>query len=293
MKKISTLLAAVAVSAAANAVSAETVWCMPGSYQGDWSLEKNILTDNGDGSFSQHLDELQGEFKIVNYEVGAPSWDLQWGSNGSGIEAGKAYVPAFKNGGPDPANIVLAGKSTIMKDVTITVTPGANNEISILLTAGQVIEQGDLWYLVGDATGWSFPASNQFVKGEGNVYTFTYTGTFTGGFKPVKNAAWSNAYVYDSPMEIGTEYTLTGPADTMTNCTLADASVENPVFILTENDGVVTLKVTVGESGVEAIEADAAKGEAVYFNLQGQRVANPENGLYIRLQDGKATKVAL
>lgn len=293
MKKLSTLLAAVAVSAAANVISAETVWCMPGSYQGNWSLENNILTDNGDGSFSQHLDELSGEFKIVSYEAGAPSWDLQWGSNGSGIEAGKAYVPTFKNGGPDPQNISLAGKSTIMKDVTITVTPGANNEISILMTAGQVIEQGDIWYLVGDATGWNFPASNQFVKGEGNVYTFNYDGAFTGGFKPVKNGAWANAYVYATPMEIGTEYTLTGPADTMTNCTLADASVENPVFTLTETDGVVTLKVTTEGAGVDAIEADAANGEAVYYNLQGQRVANPENGLFIRLQDGKAVKVAL
>jgi hypothetical protein len=28
-----------------------------------------------------------------------------------------------------------------------------------------------------------------------------------------------------------------------------------------------------------------------YFNLQGVRVANPENGLYIRRQGNKATKV--
>jgi hypothetical protein len=31
-------------------------------------------------------------------------------------------------------------------------------------------------------------------------------------------------------------------------------------------------------------------GEATYYNLQGVRVANPENGLYIRVQNGKATK---
>ncbi len=293
MKKISTLLAAVAVAAAANTVSAETVYCMPGAYQGNWSLENNILTDNGDGTYSQHLDQLEGDFKIVRYEVGAPSWDNQWGSNGSGIKAGEPYIPAFKNGGADPQNIVLAGKSTVMKDVTVTVTPGADNAITILLTAGEVIEQGDLWYLVGDATGWNFPAKNQFTKDEGNTYTFSYEGAFTGGFKPVKNGSWSQAYVIDTPMVIGEEYTLNGPADTQTNCTLADASVENPVFTLVDNGTSVTLKVTTGGSGVEAIEAETVAGEAVYFNLQGQRVANPENGLYIRLQGGKATKVAL
>lgn len=292
MKKISTLLAAVAVAAAANSASAETVYCMPGAYQGDWSLEKNILTDNGDGTYSQHLDQLEGDFKIVRYELGSPNWDSQWGSNGSGIKAGEPYIPAFKNG-PDPANIVLAGKSTILKDVTVTVTPGADNQITLLLTAGEVIEQGDIWYLVGETTGWNFPAKNQFKKGEGDTFTFTYEGSFTAGFKPVKNGSWSQAYVISEPMELGKEYTLDGPADTQTNCTLAVQSVENPVFTLVDNGSTVTLKITAGGSGIEAVEADAVNGEAVYYNLQGQRVANPEKGLYIRLQGGKATKVAL
>ena len=36
-----------------------------------------------------------------------------------------------------------------------------------------------------------------------------------------------------------------------------------------------------GEVGVEGIEADTFEGEATYYNLQGVKVANPENGLYI------------
>lgn len=43
-------------------------------------------------------------------------------------------------------------------------------------------------------------------------------------------------------------------------------------------------------SGVEEIEAEA-NGEAVYYNLQGVKVAEPENGLYIKVQGKKATKV--
>lgn len=42
-------------------------------------------------------------------------------------------------------------------------------------------------------------------------------------------------------------------------------------------------------SGVAAVEVE--EGEAVYFNLQGQKVENPENGLYIRVAGNKATKV--
>lgn len=44
---------------------------------------------------------------------------------------------------------------------------------------------------------------------------------------------------------------------------------------------------TTGVSDV-AVEAD---GEAVYYNLNGVKVANPENGLFIKVQGGKASKV--
>lgn len=43
------------------------------------------------------------------------------------------------------------------------------------------------------------------------------------------------------------------------------------------------------KSAVSAIES--AEGEAVYFNLQGVRVVNPENGLYIKVVNGKSQKV--
>ena len=43
------------------------------------------------------------------------------------------------------------------------------------------------------------------------------------------------------------------------------------------------------ETGITGIEAE--NGEAVYFNLQGVRVENPENGIFIRVQNGKAVKI--
>ena len=48
------------------------------------------------------------------------------------------------------------------------------------------------------------------------------------------------------------------------------------------------LKFSSEESGVDNIAADNAPAE--YFNLQGVRVANPENGLYIVRQGGKVSK---
>lgn len=48
------------------------------------------------------------------------------------------------------------------------------------------------------------------------------------------------------------------------------------------------------QSGVAAVEADVdANAPVVYYNLQGQLVTNPENGLYIRVQGNKVEKVAI
>ena len=50
-----------------------------------------------------------------------------------------------------------------------------------------------------------------------------------------------------------------------------------------------TVTVTM-TSGVDSIEVEN-DGEAVYFNLQGVRVDNPENGIFVRVANGKAVKV--
>ena len=44
-------------------------------------------------------------------------------------------------------------------------------------------------------------------------------------------------------------------------------------------------------TGIAAIEAE--NGTAEYFTLQGVRVAEPTNGIYIRVANGKATKVTV
>lgn len=68
------------------------------------------------------------------------------------------------------------------------------------------------------------------------------------------------------------------------------AAVKNGVYsepaVLTISDSGIT-------TGIEGIEAEAADAPAEYYNLQGVRVNNPANGLYIRLQGGKAEKVII
>lgn len=87
----------------------------------------------------------------------------------------------------------------------------------------------------------------------------------------------------------GTEIKV--PVDGETHVYNIFPGIDNKVYV--DSDHMVNLSVTAkgSTSGVEAVEA--AEGEAEYFNLQGVKVANPEKGLYIKVLNGKATRILI
>lgn len=85
----------------------------------------------------------------------------------------------------------------------------------------------------------------------------------------------ANTYVYTIP-----EYSAIVEAKSVRD------GLESPVEVFNVGDGTIT-------TGIEAVVADGAEGEAEYFNLQGIRVANPQGGVFIRRQGAKVAKVAL
>ena len=52
----------------------------------------------------------------------------------------------------------------------------------------------------------------------------------------------------------------------------------------------MTLSVTEGTVGIDSVVAEE-NAPAVYYNLQGVKVANPENGVYVVRQGNKVSKV--
>lgn len=66
-------------------------------------------------------------------------------------------------------------------------------------------------------------------------------------------------------------------------------------FILEQN-GVQSEKINVNTSGttvgIESVDADS-QGEALYYNLQGARVANPAAGIYLKVTSEGTSKVIL
>lgn len=71
-------------------------------------------------------------------------------------------------------------------------------------------------------------------------------------------------------------------------------SAMSGVSFYAEKDGVksdVKYYAIDIESGIVGIAAES--GEVVYYNMQGVRVENPVNGLFIRVANGKSQKVVL
>lgn len=289
MKKIFTLACAAIAAISFNANAAD-IWAMPGTYNG-WSLENNLF-EEVDGVLTQKIAEIKGDFKVVKYTDEVKNWDIAWGVAAAGdiVEANKDVALTFKG---ENANLP-AGK--VLKNVTVTIVPGADNALTIKFAPESIEDEQEAWYLVGEAPlEWNFNDNTIMTKAGDNVYTKTVDAAtadkFT--FKVDKNGAWSNCYVLPEgveAVELGQEYELVGPADSPNNMHIA-ADWTNVTVTVTIDGEKVKMVCTAGEGAIEAIDADNTP--AIYFNLMGQRVANPENGVFVRVQNGKATKVIL
>lgn len=91
-----------------------------------------------------------------------------------------------------------------------------------------------------------------------------------------------------------------GPIINLSNLT---TSADKYLYLKLEKNGSVTPDKEILQSyitlrldtntptGVEGIEAEG--DAAVYYNLQGVRVDNPQNGIYVKVAGGKASKIIL
>ncbi len=95
---------------------------------------------------------------------------------------------------------------------------------------------------------------------------------------------------FEGTTEDGTTYTFRNNF-TIETAVAGTYNVELAVSTYYNNMQLYPIKYTTWESGVN--EITVAEGEAEYYNMQGVRVANPENGMFIRIQNGKAQKVVI
>ena len=69
---------------------------------------------------------------------------------------------------------------------------------------------------------------------------------------------------------------------------------ESGKYTVKVNPADMTVSVDKGNTtGIDFIGVDEENGSAVFYDLTGRKVQNPENGIYIRVQGSTAQKVVI
>lgn len=181
-------------------------------------------------------------------------------------------------------------------DFTVTFADGKASLTAKASSVPDPVEVPEHLYVIGNFAnaGWNPAAAVEMTK-EGN--TFSIIGEATGdlnfGFGTVLGADSSDWDTFNANRYGQAEDNAVVALDTPITLT------KNSNAIRLEEAGNYKLTVVFGEteitftatkeSGIEGVAAEAA-APAEYYNLQGVRVENPAEGLYIVVRGGKATK---
>lgn len=128
------------------------------------------------------------------------------------------------------------------------------------------------------------PAQRQQGYGDGYIHNHVIRAyNSTWGESPVWDG---DKYTCSISLEVGASY----PQEEMyVVAIMSNYNSSDRTDCRIYNAARADFKSLIDNGGVDTITV--ASGEARYFTLQGTEVAEPENGLYIRVADGKATKV--
>lgn len=164
-------------------------------------------------------------------------------------------------------------------------------------------------YLNGAIVGWVEPSEANADKFADYILAETEKGSgiYTGEFE--FEAKENNSFRFYSKLDGWDNSSIGASQDDKQNpFTFTDNVYEGEIFIggkgswqlpddfagkvkmtVNLNDKNIKLEAETKQDSIEAIEAETA--EAVYYNLQGVRVANPENGIFIKVAGNKVEKV--
>lgn len=255
----------------------------PGTYayalHGSWASSdwQTIALTEADGKWTATVDVTNPDanFGIQQLENGEQTGWL-WSADSATINAAGTYAVVLE-GGAGKNFAIATGKWTLTFDPeanTLTVT-GESEEVDYTT-----------WYLnvLGDFNEW---------KDNGVAFNADGVAELTDlaiGDSIFKLKIWNGADMWISNGEaltVGETYIVKG--DTTANMTLVNGADYASVSV---SYNAVTGELKV--SGTTAVaEVEVAEGEAAYYTLQGVKVANPENGIYVKVVNGKASKVVV
>lgn len=290
MKKLLLLAAGAMLATTGMAQS----WALVG-VSTDWGLNEDfVFTAEGD-IYTLEVATLLNGFKVVPLnEDNSLNWDYDY-STSTPIELGVTYTLDARDGGPDLDNMAFAGDIFSVNDALITWNPTT----AAFLIEGEAVMQendGSVIYLVGSPQDWNINGDSMplMAVSEG-VYEAVYEIPANPSFRfYTKLSNWEansigsqvpdNALQFEMVDGVYSGECVEGKGSwNLTNW-------EGGEMTLVVDLNNMTVTFTAGDAAVEGIAADI-NAPAVYYNLQGVRVANPQNGLYIVKQGNKTSKV--
>lgn len=274
MKKLFSILSVVALATSFSA-SADIYVCGSGEGLGWDPANPYVVTASADGSYEFTIAQLSS-FKM---STASGSWD--------DFNAGAMSVDGGNVSAPGTFALVPWGENTMLPWIG-SWTVKVNSEMN-QATFSTTTPRPDsaVLYLRGSMNEWGAVDDWKFETTDGEHYVLndkTLTTAYT--FK-VADAGWGT-YNFGSVRDMvpDTSYTLTRGSSSG-DCSIAQDFTGNITFNLTTYE--FRLESSTGIEGIETAE-DAP---AVYYNMQGVRVDNPENGMYIVRRGGKTFKTVI
>ena len=285
MKKA--LLFAAAALVSASAFAQDALYVIGDNVNGNsWMLADPTaqMTDKGNGIWTVDLEYLGTGFKINDgtwtneaYNIGAIT--------GNDVYLGEPY---FYSAAGSSGNFAFAGFTALrnahielnFNDQTITCSGDAESLVE--------------WFLAGVNGDFDFATMPKFTEKEDGIYeipSVTFEETEEGSKIKVVSTGWATQYgtndaenVFFTADNLSNELELVGGEGGNVSCEMLGTYK----VIWDSENWVLTFEAAV--DGVEGVAVDA-NAPVVYYNLQGVRVANPENGIFVKVADGKAEKV--
>lgn len=280
MKKLYTLFAAAALAMSANA----TIYVCGDGNDLAWTPENPKIVEEANGVYtftatnvaSLKISNTYGDWDTFN--AGTVCCELNEDNLGTAV----ALAPADGNivlPWTGDYTFVVAGDLSTLTATTTTPKP----------TTIDIYVRGEMnsW---GTDDAWKFSVSAD----DENVMVFQCAGDTkiaAGVSFKIADGSWGQynygpADAVQVPDEFGTEWNYNSQTNAMFENDF-EGTIEFHMPEVKQGPALVVFLENTGVSNI-AVENNAARE---YFNLQGVRVANPENGLYIVRQGNKVSKV--
>lgn len=250
-----------------------------------WALAASdaAFTDKGNGIYVWTGEKLGTGFKVNDGTWSNAAYNF--GSAGGEISMN---VPFYYWADGGSGNIAFAGGYTMLLNPEVTLDLNAE---TITLTGGQ-FEGQVTWYIAGINGVYELTEDWELSQVAGsNVYQREVYVVEEQGKCKVSDTGWAHQYGTNLPDD-----NFISPTNLTVMLEPVNGEGGDVPYELQEGTYLVKfdldeLELTFAspQDGVEVVVM--GEGNAVYYNLHGQKVNNPEKGIFVKVANGKAVKV--